>query len=364
HTGNWSRRAVSAPYQVGALAFDAAGERIYCNDKDRIVRLRAGDAVALDAQVSLKPDNADIEIAADGSLVYFHMAGELLAWRHADRMVAWRRKGLVLAGGGALVEGANLLVCVDEATCEPVLVDPTTGDERRRLAWPEGLEKTGNLMAATDEGSVLAITSEPARDGDSWTELLVWRATEDYQPVRLRPEPLQGVPYKYLMGSPAISPDGKYVACCCWNGYRVVEVATGVASWIKTPHEFMNNAGLRFSPDSKELWAVGMGLHSGIYRMDVAKGELLGVVSFEAATGSEVSGKTFAVEPGGKTVLVAPAVGNSDKTLYRVEIATGKVVDHLKAHTSSLQALQLSPDGRWVATLDSSFVLHVWRMTE
>ncbi|MCC6465917.1 MAG: sigma-70 family RNA polymerase sigma factor, partial [Planctomycetes bacterium] len=42
HTGNWSRRAVSAPYQVGALAFDAAGERIYCNDKDRIVRLRAG----------------------------------------------------------------------------------------------------------------------------------------------------------------------------------------------------------------------------------------------------------------------------------------------------------------------------------
>lgn len=348
------------PVAATAMAFDSTGRRLFANHDTRIVSFQASDGglhTGVEAS-GLKPDDNWINVSGDGSAVLFMQGGELVSWDVSTREVRWRRAGVKMVFDGAGDPLGDLVIAVDAATHEPLLLDAASGETRRRLAWPEGVQREGPLTAGRD-GSIVAQTLPEGVKGVAGSEFVVWQAAQDYAAKRIpaRAEPVG------LMLSLAISPDGRKVAAATWNGYLIADVATGEYHEADMPQRFSNNVRTKFTPDGRYLLAVALGLRSSVARVDVEKGAAGDPILVPGPDGQRLA--SFLIAPDGESLVLAPySWEGQPSTLIKLDLETGQVVDRYPGHTSSVCALSASADGRIAASLCDDRVIRVWRMAD
>jgi WD40 repeat protein len=149
----------------------------------------------------------------------------------------------------------------------------------------------------------------------------------------------------------AITPDGRYGLSGGADGRRLVwDLRTG-----QIVHDFQRQGG-RFATDIKSIaitpdgryGLTGGGPDAPLELWDLQTGRL--AVSFEgnkigmATLNPSVS--SLAISPGSRTAIT----GGSDKMLYLWDLKTGKQLRKIAGNPSGIQAVALSPDGRFAVT--------------
>ncbi len=363
NAGLWTPLSQTAqPKRASAMAFDSSARTLFLNDDTKITRVQTSDGspiVALEA-AGLKPDDNWINVSGDGSAVLFMQQGELVSWDVASRSVRWRRAAVKAAYNGAGHPDGAIVVAVDEATKEPLLLDAATGETRRRLPWPEGMRKDDKLTVGRD--GTIVTQSSPLEAESEWDhEFVVWRAGHDYAVKRIvaTAEPFG------LMLAISVSDDGSKVAAATFHGYMIADVESGVAREIKMKQTFGNNVSTIFTPDGKYLLAIALGLGSRVSRIDVAKGSAEPDLEVPTPGHGKQKISSFLVAPDGRSLVLAPYSWDGEpSTLMRLDLATGKMVDRYPGHANSVTALDQSADGRIAASLCDDRILRVWRMAD
>src|SRR5262249_55045836 len=115
-----------------------------------------------------------------------------------------------------------------------------------------------------------------------------------------------------------------------------------------------------FSPDGKLLATVCVDGGVRLWRLDLGKSELLNEpTKASMADATHPSGpkiQRLVFEPSGKFLLTQ----SGDSLVRCYSIATGKVVSQQDPMSHSL----LSPDGRFVFSMDSSGMTRLWNVSE
>jgi RNA polymerase sigma factor (sigma-70 family) len=229
------------------------------------------------------------------------------------------------------------------------LWDARTGKEVRRLDVPASRNyKPARLcrilFSPDNEYVVVAQQAMPDEPG-----VMVWK--------RQTGEKVRQVPAG--MGSVAVSPDGRLIAC---GGYAIIglyELASGKAvREIRSQQTHIES--LTFSPDSNTLLATGPlprpPRADGLQRL----GSMPPVTRvWDVATGKErrsplhdleLGGPTFS--PDGRTLAVGSAL---------LEMATGRVRATLTGHAAlAVDGVAFSPDGRTLASAGVDGTVRVW----
>ncbi len=165
---------------------------------------------------------------------------------------------------------------------------------------------------------------------------------------------LQG--HREPIGPAVFSPDGEYLAtgdihaCQVWNARTWQEIRT-----IPTPGE-----QLVFLPDSRTLLASSTTerdkLIHAFTRWDVSTGDALPVLSVEASVNPMRAFHCLSRD--GKFLYLAP---QHDATYVRIiSLSTGTELFPRSGHAAPLQAVAISPGGRWAASAGDDWVVKVW----
>jgi len=161
----------------------------------------------------------------------------------------------------------------------------------------------------------------------------------------------------------AFSPDGKTIATAALVG--TVEWWTVDKDQSHTLRATANTnndraQAMAFSPDGKIL-AVGggsSGADSGIVILWDAQTHQQMPTKIKGHEGVGVNVTSLAFSPTDNHIL---AVGGTDKTVELWNVSTGKLIAHpLEAHKFPVTSVAFSPDGKTIASGDSSGVVNVW----
>jgi WD40 repeat protein len=172
--------------------------------------------------------------------------------------------------------------------------------------------------------------------------------------------------------SVAFSPDGRLLASgscgqgagflCTQGEIRLWEVASGSEVRTLEGHTQSVNS-VAFSPDGRLLASGSCG--QGNYIIICTQGEIR---LWEVASGREVrslSGHTswvnsVAFSPDGRLL----ASGSHDKTIKLWEVASGREVRSLTGHTDDVNSVAFSPDGRLLASGSDDETIKLWDISD
>jgi WD40 repeat protein len=209
---------------------------------------------------------------------------------------------------------------------------------------------------------------------------------------------VQKLGYDVAVHSVACSPDGKWIAGGTDTDVRLWEATTGQpAGVLEGPQEPVT--ALAFSPDSKLLACGGAGgMAVWLFRVEDGEplllipdplegcnvealafhpaGRLLGVAGIDPIANENSSGAAalwditerceIATFPGGARALVFDRSGNTlitasvDQTICIWNLADRKLTMELDGHDDTIEALALSPDGKWLASGGDDFSIRSW----
>jgi hypothetical protein len=352
----------TAPTGTNAMAFDSAARVLFVNHDTRIARFQPSDGTAINALEAggLKPDSNWINVSGDGSAVLFMQHGELVSWEISSRTVRWRRPGVKAVHHGACHPDEAVVVAVDAATNNPLLLDAQTGEVRRRLAWPDGM-KTDDKLTVGRDGTIVGQSSPADSSSPFDQEFVVWRPSSDYAAKRI-PAPAEPAG---LMLALAVSDDGTTIAAATFKGYMIANVESGVAREVVMDKKFSNNVETRFTPDGKYLLAVALGYSHQVSRIDVESAQAVEGIKVPGPEDEKLRFASFLVAPDGKSIVLAPYPrDNESPTLVRLDLTTGEIVDRYPGHVNTVVTLSQSADGRIMASLCTDRVIRVWRMAD
>jgi WD40 repeat protein len=220
----------------------------------------------------------------------------------------------------------------DQATAKLSGANP--GDKNIPIA----IEPDGNLLV-TQQGKVLRIWDVKSPGG---------------------PE-LQATISGDVSGGVAFSPDGKTIATA---------PSVDIVQWWSVDKDqsrpipyrtlFSQVRAMAFSPDGKIL-AVGGGSGeetSGLVTLWNAETHQLLAKQIRGHEGVGIDVTSLAFSPANNRIL---AVGGSDKTVELWDVSTGKLITPpFEGHKLPITSVAYSPDGRTIASADSSGVVNLW----
>ncbi len=232
-------------------------------------------------------------------------------------------------------DGKTLATCPSDDATAVRLLDPKSGEDRRRLDLGARLVRMafspdGRRLAVTERDSAVRVyDTATARREHSWTLKLT-------------------NPYENYTSVLAFSPDCNYLAAAATdNLIRLWNVTTG-----KEVRTFRGHGryvtGLGFTPDGRTLFSAS---YDGMVRSwDVATGK-------ERAVADGYSGEVVAACSPDGTLL---ATNHLDGQVRVWEVASLRVVQTFEGHRFQGRALAFSPDGLWLASGGDDGQVCVW----
>jgi WD40 repeat protein/Flp pilus assembly protein TadD len=157
---------------------------------------------------------------------------------------------------------------------------------------------------------------------------------------------------KVVGASVAFSPDGRWLASG-GKGVTVWEVATGTEIRTLQGDEFGGSLDVAFSPDGRYL-ASAEGMVGTIRLWDVATGKELYKV--QAHTNSA---RAVTFSPDGRWLVS----GGYDRMIRIWDAKTGKKLGDIAGHTNYVTSVKFSPDGSRLASAGADSQVKVWDMT-
>jgi WD40 repeat protein/serine/threonine protein kinase len=123
------------------------------------------------------------------------------------------------------------------------------------------------------------------------------------------------------------------------------------------PHSDQGGIVAFLSPDGKYLVSAGEDRTARVW--DLATGKLLSTLSGHQGT---IFSAAFSPKLGkdGACQVVLATAGQHDRMVKLWDMGTGKEIRTLTGHTSDLRHVQISPDGRWLASSDADGTIRLW----
>jgi Tol biopolymer transport system component len=191
-------------------------------------------------------------------------------------------------------------------------------------------------------------------------------ATVDFETGKLVSQPVN--PAKSFMGfdhTPEWSPDGKYLLYAsnrqATGNNRVIAIWSAETGQLREIQPRLNYwEWPQWAPDGRSLIAEGQDLKNrqGAYRIDAQTGEATPIVMSE--TGRRLANPQWS--PDGTRLYYRDRPGTDSFSFVERDLASGNEREIIRRATTNLFYLNLSPDGRFIATTyddrsSKSFVL-------
>jgi len=157
----------------------------------------------------------------------------------------------------------------------------------------------------------------------------------------------------------AYAPDGALLAAGA-RGTRLYETASG--QLLRQFGDGRKVNAVAFSPDGRLVAAASDTLE--VWR--VADGQLVHRIGHAEARPTVVGSQMFLPKVTVDAVAFSPdgqhvTTGGNDRTVKVWQLANGRLLHTLEAHTNGVFALAYSPDGQFLATGGADRVIHLWR---
>jgi WD40 repeat protein len=303
-----------------------------------------------------------------------------------------------------------------------LLWDAATGREVRQFSSGHGFGVHGQLYVAFSPDGRLALTGGSIEDARLWDvrtgkEALRFQVaspvrrpvgggifsvafsrdgrfvlTGNYQEVRLWDADSGALVrtfrgHRHEVTSVVFSPDGRLVltgsvedqAAILWDASSGAQLhrfegGLGFATAIFSPdgQTIVTNSQLWDASTGKEAGTIGGRFGATVYSpdgrslltafdtsawlYDVASGKQLARFANPAVPGGNTEVTSVAFSPDGRFVLT----GSADRTSRLWDVATGREVRVLQAHTLSVTSLAVSPDGQYLATGSTDDIVRLW----
>ncbi len=305
--------------------------------KSRLLAIRAGMALAADAELSVLLGKEALEQYADTE--------------EARNVIRAGLLSLSDVGGALKNHGAN--VASAEFSKNGQFIVTRTREGKVRL-WDAGTKK---IVKELNE-SVASNSAKFSPDG----KLIATSGTDGI--VRLW-DGASGAPLRDLKGHTAqvhraiFSPDGKYLV-------SVSDDAT-VRLWTPQTGETVNVlsghtgpiAEVTFSPDNIHFATKAADETARIWSVNSDEGTVLnGLSGTVAAVAFSPDGKLIATEGGHGTELGALPEGDYPATVW--DVATGKIKSTLRGHQDYIAGVNFSPDGNAIVTSSGDSTARLW----
>jgi WD40 repeat protein len=121
---------------------------------------------------------------------------------------------------------------------------------------------------------------------------------------------------------------------------------------------------LLFTPEGKTL--ISTSWDKTIRLWDVETGELITTLRHQIGEGHEGEIHAAALSPDG-TILAIGGIsygsGDEGVPVFVFDLASGEIIGLLKGHTELVNALDFSPDGKWLASGSDDNTIRIWDLT-
>ena len=305
--------------------------------KSRLLAIRAGMALAADAELSVLLGKEALEQFADTE--------------EARNVIRAGLLSLSNVGGALKDHGAN--VASAEFSQNAKFIVSRTRDGKVRL-WDAGAKKIVKELSA----NIASNSATFSPDGK-------WIATGGTDGVVRIWDGTNGAPLRELQGHTAqvhraiFSPDGKYLASVSDDStVRLWDPATGTTLRLLTGHSAPISE-VTFSSDNIHFGTEAADETAMIWSVDSDKGTVLnGLTGTKAALAFSPDGKLFATEGGPGTELGALPEGDFPATVW--DVATGKMKFRLGGHQDYIAGVSFSPDGNAIVTSSGDGTARLW----
>jgi WD40 repeat protein len=240
-------------------------------------------------------------------------------------------------------DGARLLTLGEDRT--PIVWDAKSGEELHRFpphdqpVWPDATFTADGRQVVTCAAGVVKVW-----DAKTWVEIVTLPGPE--QPAPDLPDG-RHLPL-------AASPDGKWLAAGSESGFKV----WATAAWKEQFSAATPATWLAFAPDGRTLLT---GLHQcpeeqrhAVTRWDTQTGERLR----SATLGSRGTWAVYHLSADGRT-LYGMACDPAEPAVHVYDAETGEE-RYLPGHAGRVCAVDVSPDGAWIASAGADGTARVW----
>lgn len=354
--------------QPGTLAFNRDGKTLwYAGDKTVHaldvatckLRFDHGGPESVVTRVLFSPDGKHIAV--------LDWLGDLRLYDAASSKQIWHTPAHPNPSGFRPAEGAGAMACVFKPDGKELF---TGGGDHKINCWdPE----TGKLIRAVSEVGRIGVRGLPACASDmaitpdgkklllnrGWTVSVVPASADDPNGGESLPVPVQtGGTYCNV----AFARDGKIaVAGLGSSGTRVfawnLATAKSIAAWeARTEHASQQNTSIEARPTSDgRLIVAATNGYRDLFAWDIASGQqLFSRRLFDRPQPGFVL-VSMRLTPDDRLALVS-----AGRDIVAVELLSGKIVSTFAGHRGDVTTLDVSPNGRWLASGSTDATVLTW----
>lgn len=225
-----------------------------------------------------------------------------------------------------------------------------SGNEHWQVAlWDVAGRKEIRTLAGQGPIAVLSFSPDgrwlaAGSNGDGPAPLKLWNMASGQEEVTLRGQ-TKG------LTALAFSPDGRWLAANSADSVNVWETGSWRLIYSLRGHT-ENVTSVVFTPDSQ--WIVSGSFNGEVRVWDLKSGRTARQFKISVAAlnclGLDLEGHLLAVGGRGERVEI-------------LDLLNGRLLESLSGHEGSVTSIRFSPNGRWLATADSSYSARLWDLT-